>query len=303
MKILCINFEPDLTYLTKRGLNIEATCVKINLPKFPSYQVAEKQDQSGKVVKLYSPWVEPFLNVKYKSYEYSAILVGFDPKLYGTEYANSGGYTHWKPLNCGSFWATVRLDGNEKLYALHELQHVLGNIINTVFKDYTPKDYMDSTPVNGVMIPYYKNDNPEAPDGNYAYTWNLYKKFLPQLNAISYTSSKPYKYFSQKEVDTYKLKPELWSILDSIRESCGFPIVLTSGLRTKEENDKLPNSVEDSAHISGLAVDLQCNESIKRFKIVEVALKNGIKRIGIGKTFIHLDIDQSKPQEVVWLYN
>lgn len=111
-----------------------------------------------------------------------------------------------------------------------------------------------------------------------------------------------YKYFSQKEVDKFKLKPELWTLLDKIRGECGFPLIITSGLRTEAENMALNGSVSDSAHLSGLAVDLSITDSLKRFKIDEIARKNGIKRIGIGKTFVHLDIDPTKPQPVMWHY-
>lgn len=111
-----------------------------------------------------------------------------------------------------------------------------------------------------------------------------------------------YKYFSQKEVEKWKLKPELWQLLDKLREECGFPFIITSGLRTEAENNALNGSVSDSAHLSGLACDLAITDSIKRFKLIEVALKNGVKRIGVGKTFIHIDVANDKPQNVMWHY-
>ena len=46
----------------------------------------------------------------------------------------------------------------------------------------------------------------------------------------------------------------------------------------------------------------------KAFKVVEVALKHGIKRIGIAQKgdertrFIHLDDDTSRPHPRVWSY-
>ena len=43
-------------------------------------------------------------------------------------------------------------------------------------------------------------------------------------------------------------------------------------------------------------------DSEKRFKIVEMAMKHGIRRIGIGDNFVHLDMDYSLPQGVMWLY-
>lgn len=109
-----------------------------------------------------------------------------------------------------------------------------------------------------------------------------------------------YKYFSAKEI--VGLKPELVQLLDKMRGECGFPFIINSGFRTVEENNKLKDAVNDSSHTLGLAVDLKCLTSDKRFKIIESAIKNGITRIGVGSTFIHLDIDGSKPQMVTWLY-
>lgn len=116
-------------------------------------------------------------------------------------------------------------------------------------------------------------------------------------------SIKTYKYFKPStDPKMIGIKHEVMLILDELRERCGFPIIITSGLRTKEENDKLPNAVEDSAHILGLAADIYCIDSAKRDKILNTLKDLGVKRRGIGTTFIHLDIDISKPQSVVWLY-
>lgn len=111
-----------------------------------------------------------------------------------------------------------------------------------------------------------------------------------------------YTYFSPAEVERWKLKPEMWTLLDKIRGEFGYPIRITSGLRTQAENDALKDSVSDSAHLSGLACDIFCIYSDKRFKLIDVARKNGINRIGVGKTFVHLDIDPTKPKEVMWTY-
>lgn len=111
-----------------------------------------------------------------------------------------------------------------------------------------------------------------------------------------------YKFFSESEVAKWKLKPELFALLDKIRGECGFPLRIVSGLRSKAQNDALQDSVSDSSHLSSLAVDVFCNDSSRRFKIIQAALANGIKRIGVGKDFLHLDIATDKPQNVIWHY-
>lgn len=99
-----------------------------------------------------------------------------------------------------------------------------------------------------------------------------------------------------------ELDPALRSLADKMRGECGFAWKITSGYRTQAENDATPNSASDSAHVSRLAIDVLCVDSTKRDKIVEVAKANGIKRIGIGQNFVHLDIDKTKPQKVLWHY-
>jgi hypothetical protein len=133
----------------------------------------------------------------------------------------------------------------------------------------------------------------------------LYERTLPLhyfLKGVVKLKNPEYKYFSKKEVEKFKLKPALWQLLDKLREECGFPFIINSGLRTEAENNALKDSVSDSAHLSGLAVDLAITDSLKRFKLIEVALKNGVKRIGVGKTFVHIDVADDKPQNVVWHY-
>ena len=178
----------------------------------------------------------------------------------------------------------------------HEIIHSFCYYLNR--RGHVVLDEMDMTKMpNGAIIPAYKNDDPYAVDGNFAQTLDNIKPYISKLYPVV-----GYKYFSKEEVAKWKLKPEMWTLLDKIRGECGFAFNINSGLRTKEENDALKDSVSDSAHLSGLAVDIACTESAKRFKMIEVALKNGIKRIGVGKTFVHLDIDETKPQSVVWHY-
>jgi len=179
----------------------------------------------------------------------------------------------------------------------HEILHSYCFTLNRLNLGLNVLDEMDNTIIAGVIFPFYKNDTPYATDSNYAQTLDNIKPHISKLYP-----KVGYKYFSPAEVAKWKLKPELWQLLDTIRGECGFPFNINSGLRTKAENDALANSVSDSAHLSGLAVDIACTDSSKRDKIVTVAKANGVKRIGIGKTFVHLDVDTSKVQSVMWHY-
>ena len=116
------------------------------------------------------------------------------------------------------------------------------------------------------------------------------------------------KYFSPKEFlrcdppcDIKQMDVEFLDILDHIREDAGIPLVINCAYRSMEHDLKKGRS-GNSAHTRGLAVDIRCTTSANRFKIVEAALANGITRIGIGKTFVHIDNDASLPQEVMFDY-
>ena len=88
--------------------------------------------------------------------------------------------------------------------------------------------------------------------------------------------------------------------LDEARHLAGVPFVVSSAYRSKQyEISK--GRIGSSSHCKGLAIDILCSNSFNRLQIIESLLKVGFKRIGIGKTFIHVDYDSSKNQSI-WLY-
>ena len=94
----------------------------------------------------------------------------------------------------------------------------------------------------------------------------------------------------------------LVGILDNLRLSLDAPIIVTSGCRCKYQNKKI-GGTEDSAHLKGKAVDIHMRNSQLRYKLIKEAIRLGIVRIGIGRKFIHLDIDIDLPTEVAWVYS
>lgn len=195
-----------------------------------------------------------------------------------------------KPFICIGTYPTEHANGQTWIQIAHEIMHAL--VILAGQKGITVNDVMDS---------YFHNDNPDYPNGNFAQQWELLKPFLNQPVT--------YKYFKLTESTgtgghTFaELNPELRQLLDKMRDECGFPFVINSGYRTVAQNASLSDAVGDSAHLSGLAVDIACNDSFKRDKLLNVAKANGIVRRGIAKTFIHIDISKTLPQGVIWLYN
>jgi zinc D-Ala-D-Ala carboxypeptidase len=99
-----------------------------------------------------------------------------------------------------------------------------------------------------------------------------------------------------------KMDIELMAMLEEAREKAGIPIVITSSYRTPEYNAKIGGK-PNSAHLRGRAVDIAIYDGNQRYIIVKALLEAGFQRIGIGKTFLHADIDtQNLPAPVVWTY-
>ncbi len=116
------------------------------------------------------------------------------------------------------------------------------------------------------------------------------------------------KYFQYEEFDSPDIQgsgqlmsKELLSKLDMIREEFGKPIHINSGYRTEAHNEKV-GGTSKSSHLKGLAADVACKSSADRFELLNLFIKHGINRIGVAKSFIHVDIDKNKVQNVIWTY-
>jgi len=116
------------------------------------------------------------------------------------------------------------------------------------------------------------------------------------------------KYFNYEEFDSPDVQgsgqlmdPKILDMIDEAREKYGKPIHVTSGFRTIKHNQSV-GGVETSSHLKGLAIDVACVSSRERFELMNVLLEVGFNRIGVGSTFIHVDIDKDKSQNVIWTY-
>ena len=123
----------------------------------------------------------------------------------------------------------------------------------------------------------------------------------------------PYENFTKEEFackcprdcdmkDGGKMDPGFMRDLQISREVHGEPVYVVSGLRcvwwNKQEGGK-----DDSAHLTGNGADLECKNSRPRWNLVGV-LRGLFRRIGIAKTFIHIDNlpESKKVQDVLWVY-
>lgn len=89
--------------------------------------------------------------------------------------------------------------------------------------------------------------------------------------------------------------------LDFAREIANIPFQITSGYRCNAHN-RAVGGKQDSAHTQGRAVDIKCLDGRSRWLIIDSLIKAGFNRIGIAKTFIHVDDDPSKDSKVIWEY-
>ena len=107
------------------------------------------------------------------------------------------------------------------------------------------------------------------------------------------------KYF--KEIDDGNMNQEFLLKLDEAREKADIPFVINSAYRTPEHNAKIGGK-PNSSHLKGLAVDISVTNSTQRFIVLKALIQVGFHRIGVAKTFIHVDDDKDKSQQVIWTY-
>ena len=97
-----------------------------------------------------------------------------------------------------------------------------------------------------------------------------------------------------------KMVLEFLHKLDEARAIADRPFKITSGYRSPAHNQYVGGRI-GSSHLKGCAADIAVNNSADRIAIVQGLIKAGFTRIGIAKTFIHVDLDKNK-QSAIWLY-
>ncbi len=128
--------------------------------------------------------------------------------------------------------------------------------------------------------------------------WNKYKtgqstQKIPKPTQPIAQSVQKYQFFSQAEIDKWKMKPELFAVLDKMRKIANTPFIITSGLRTPQENAAI-GGVPNSAHLRGLAADILCMDSVKRTMMLNGILTCGVPVfLEIAQKHLHISIDTS----------
>lgn len=101
------------------------------------------------------------------------------------------------------------------------------------------------------------------------------------------------------------IDPKLIRMLYHLAKKTRLPVFewISSGVRTPYWNKKV-GGVANSSHQIPVckAVDIRVPNHNIRMVLVYAAKEVGFRRIGVGNSFIHLDIDTTKKQNIAWGY-
>lgn len=81
----------------------------------------------------------------------------------------------------------------------------------------------------------------------------------------------------------------------------GYKYKINSGYRTEAHNRAVKGE-KNSSHCRGYAADIAVYGDRDRYILLTLLLTVGFNRIGIGKSFIHVDCDPKKSDKVIWTY-
>lgn len=107
--------------------------------------------------------------------------------------------------------------------------------------------------------------------------------------------------FCTPKCDVSDLNPAFVDQLILLQKYVGFQLTITSAYRS-QDYERSKGRKGTSSHCRHIAVDVSARDSHTRFKVVVGAALANICRIGIGDTFVHLDIDETKPHPIIFTY-
>ena len=97
------------------------------------------------------------------------------------------------------------------------------------------------------------------------------------------------------------IKEELAIKIQQVRDTLNRSITINSGVRCSNHNTTI-NATPTSSHIGGWAADLKYTGAADRYELLYAILPI-FDRVGIAKTFIHVDVDANKTASVDLLYS
>jgi len=88
--------------------------------------------------------------------------------------------------------------------------------------------------------------------------------------------------------------------LEQIRTEFNGPMKINSGVRCHKHNTTIGGR-PGSSHLKGLAADIAIFGSQERGLLVRLSYEVGFRRRGVYGLFVHLDVDEDKAQDVLWV--
>jgi uncharacterized protein YcbK (DUF882 family) len=98
-----------------------------------------------------------------------------------------------------------------------------------------------------------------------------------------------------------KIDPEAFDMLCRIRKRANFPFIINSAYRSPT-HEISKGRRKDGSHTEGKAFDIQALNGRQAHAIVRAAMVEGVNRIGIAKTYVHIDTSKKLPENVIWTY-
>ena len=104
------------------------------------------------------------------------------------------------------------------------------------------------------------------------------------------------------ELINQNINPKALQMLNAARHEAQIPFTITSTHRTPEHSVEV-GGLKNDAHTESpcSAFDINCNDSISRFKIVRACLLAGFRRVGLNAKHVHVDVSSALPDGVFWL--
>jgi len=97
------------------------------------------------------------------------------------------------------------------------------------------------------------------------------------------------------------MDPDFMALLQSLRSELAVPLGINSGFRCPDHNAAVSSTGRTGPHTTGKAADIHADSRVA-FLLVKTALRRGVARFGLGKTFVHLDTSDAHPKNRAWTY-
>lgn len=109
--------------------------------------------------------------------------------------------------------------------------------------------------------------------------------------------------FNCRHTGRNEMRHDFMLVLQAIRTEFGRPMRVTSGYRHPTHPVEARKTHSHGEHTQGMCADVACDNGADRFRLVQLALKHGITRIGIHSSFVHLGLGgRGLPNNVIWEY-